>query len=227
VKIDSVLETARNDRAVVPASAARERVWSNLSRPRRSRSTVLVFATSAAFGALLCFGLVRLLQPPAAVQHLVVEAGTASVLTLKAPARVDVGKRHIELEEGTATLRVAADGSGVLEVAAGTCFLTDSEGRHRVSGTEKFDPQLSAEVAMYQRGWAQLTTDPKAALDVFDTLLGRFPHGALEQEARLSRIEALQALGRRPDAAREARAFLNDFPQSERAGELKKLLEEK
>ena len=63
MKIDSVLEEARADAAVVAPGAARERVWQNLSRPRRSRPTVLLFAGSAALGALLCLGIVRLAQP--------------------------------------------------------------------------------------------------------------------------------------------------------------------
>jgi hypothetical protein len=240
VKLESVIETARADEAVVPSSAARERVWRGLTKPRRARRTLLLFTASAALGALICFSLIRFVQRPPEVPAVSVVQGAVqpvaarhvkidgpAELVLHGPAKVDVGARHIEVEEGVARLRVAADGSGTLQVESGTCFLTDSEGRRRVSGTQALGQQLSEQVALYERGWSQLSADPKVALDVFDELLRRFPNGALVQEARLSRLEALQALGRRDEAARDARAFLRDFPESERAAEVKKLLEEK
>lgn len=238
MKLETLIETARADEAVAPSSAARERVWRGLAAPRRSRPTVLLFAASAALGALICFSVIRLVQrPPEAPAVAVVQGAVAPVaprhvkvegpaeLLLRGPAKVDLGARHVELEEGVARLRVAADGTGTLQVESGTCFLTDAEGRHRVTGTQPLGQQLSEEVALYERGWSQLSADPKGALDVFDALLRRFPNGALVQEARLSRLEALQALGRHDEAARAARDFLNDFPQSERAAEVKKLLE--
>jgi hypothetical protein len=229
MKLESVLEEARNDAAVVAPGAARERVWHNLQRPRRARPTLLYFAASAALGAVLCLGIVRLVQPAPQLQLAKVELGQATFLTLRAPARVELGTRRIELQEGTATLKVAADGSGMLEVQSGACFLTDSDGSRRpvTSGTTQLGPLLSEEVALYERGWAQLSKNPQAALAVFDDQLRRFPKGALVQEARLSRLEALVALGRHAEAVQEARSFLQDFPQSERAAEVKKILEEK
>ncbi len=245
MKVESLIEAARNDAAVTATSAARERVWNRVSSPRRQRSALVLFAASAAAGALLCLLIVRTVQPahdgsPAAIAvlqgtvepisqgHVKLAPGKAE-LTLRGGAEVELGSnRRVVVEEGVSQLRVAADGSGTVRVDSGSCLFTDSQGQRRLAAGSSlnFGQRLSEEVALYERGWSQLTADPKHALEAFDELLRRFPHGALVQEARLSRLEALQAL-KRPEVGAEARAFLKDFPDSERAAEVKKLLEEK
>lgn len=54
-----------------------------------------------------------------------------------------------------------------------------------------------AELALYHLAHLEQTRAhrPKVALEALDALLARFPNGALAHEAKLSRIEALRALG--------------------------------
>jgi hypothetical protein len=49
-------------------------------------------------------------------------------------------------------------------------------------------------------GYLRRDRNPGAALAALDSYLGRYPHGALEKEARLARIDALVLLGRNDQA---------------------------
>lgn len=63
-------------------------------------------------------------------------------------------------------------------------------------------PAVSPEVREMDRAMGTLRRDhnPGAALAAFDNYLERYPHGALEKEARLARIDALMLLGRNEQA---------------------------
>lgn len=65
-------------------------------------------------------------------------------------------------------------------------------------------PAVSPEVREMDQAMATLRRDrnPGAALAALDSYLGRYPHGALEKEARLARIDALVLLGRNEQALR-------------------------
>lgn len=49
-------------------------------------------------------------------------------------------------------------------------------------------------------GYLRRDRNPGAALAALDGYLGRYPHGALEKEARLARVDALVLLGRNEQA---------------------------
>jgi hypothetical protein len=49
-------------------------------------------------------------------------------------------------------------------------------------------------------GYLRRDRNPVAALAALDNYLGRYPHGALEKEARLARVDALVLLGRNEQA---------------------------
>jgi hypothetical protein len=242
VKPESLIEAARSDSAVTPTRGARERVWNQLSHRRRPRATTaLLFAVGAALGALLCLLAVRFVARPPAVSVVVHDGAVETVsrrhvrlapgkaeLTLSSGAEVELGERRVLVEVGVTELHVAADGSGMVRVDSGSCLLIDSQGERRLQAgaSVSFGQPLSEEMVLYERAWALLAADPARALSAFDELLRRFPHGALAQEARLSKLEALDAL-KRPETGTEARAFLHDFPDSERAAEVHRLLKEK
>lgn len=63
-------------------------------------------------------------------------------------------------------------------------------------------PAISPEVREMDRALSTLRRDrnPGAALAALDGYLGRYPHGVLEKEARLARIDALVLLGRNEQA---------------------------
>ena len=86
---------------------------------------------------------------------------------------------------------------------------------------------LGAEVALYEQGVLRMrrTNDLAGALTLFEQWQARFPRGALAPEVALSRLEVLSKLGRDADAIAAGRQFLNDFPQSERASEVERLIE--
>ncbi len=83
---------------------------------------------------------------------------------------------------------------------------------------------LSAEAALYAQGVLRLrrTQDLEGALKVFEASKARFPHGALAPEVALSALETLSRLGRTAEAASAAAAFLREFPDNERASEVRR-----
>lgn len=83
---------------------------------------------------------------------------------------------------------------------------------------------LSAEAALYAQGVLRLrrTQDLQGALKIFEESKARFPHGALAPEAALSSLETLSRLGRTAEAASAAAAFLLEFPDNERAAEVRR-----
>jgi len=83
---------------------------------------------------------------------------------------------------------------------------------------------LSAEAALYEQGVLHLRrgNDLEGALQLFTQFQARFPNGALAPEVALSRLETLSRLGRDAEAASAASQFLREFPDSERAGEVRR-----
>jgi hypothetical protein len=71
------------------------------------------------------------------------------------------------------------------------------------------------ELALLTRARSALRAgDPAQCLSTTNQYLSSFPRGVLQAEAQVLRIEALQHTGARSEAQREARAFLEHFPQS-------------
>jgi ferric-dicitrate binding protein FerR (iron transport regulator) len=84
-----------------------------------------------------------------------------------------------------------------------------------------------AENAFYEVGRAlrdQLTS-PREAIAAWSRYRARFPRGLLRAEADISILETLLALGDREAALREASAFLQLHPRSERRAEVARLVE--
>jgi hypothetical protein len=63
--------------------------------------------------------------------------------------------------------------------------------------------------------------DAARALQILDDCRRHFPSGVLEQERERLSIDALVALGRGPEAAARAGAFLRAYPDSPHAGEVR------
>lgn len=84
---------------------------------------------------------------------------------------------------------------------------------------------LRAEAALLKKGELQLRqlNSPADALVTFQDAQHRFPSGSLGQELSLSALEAMLALEQWSDARRNARAFLTQFPDSERQVEVRYL----
>jgi TolA-binding protein len=63
-------------------------------------------------------------------------------------------------------------------------------------------PAISQEVLELDRaiGYLRRDRNPAAALAALDSYLGRYPHGSMEKEARLARVDALLLLGRNAQA---------------------------
>jgi hypothetical protein len=57
-----------------------------------------------------------------------------------------------------------------------------------------------------------------------DEFLRRFPRSALEQEARFARLRGLSRLGRKSDAAAEARQYLSENPDTATRDEARRVL---
>ncbi|MHB8416574.1 MAG: outer membrane protein assembly factor BamD [Myxococcales bacterium] len=79
-----------------------------------------------------------------------------------------------------------------------------------------------SDLALYELGrLRQLHLgDLPGAIELFDEYRSRYPHGALEQEAGLSIIEAELARGKLGRARPEMDRFLTEHPESERAEEV-------
>lgn len=74
---------------------------------------------------------------------------------------------------------------------------------------------LAHELAALDAARATLAADdPRSALALLDIYDDRFPHGRLELEAEVLRIDALAKSGRREAARQRAEAFLRRNPQS-------------
>ncbi len=66
--------------------------------------------------------------------------------------------------------------------------------------------------------------DDAASVRRLDEFLQRFPRSALEQEARFARLRALSRLGRKSDAAAEARQYLSENPDTATRDEARRVL---
>ncbi len=71
-----------------------------------------------------------------------------------------------------------------------------------------------AEEDILHRARAALATSPQTALDLTNQHAKKFPHGVLGQEREIVAIEALENLGRSPEAASRAARFRTHFPAS-------------
>jgi outer membrane protein assembly factor BamD (BamD/ComL family) len=64
--------------------------------------------------------------------------------------------------------------------------------------------------------------DPHAAMATLERLQARFPKGVLLQEREVLTIQVLSALGDNAAASRKARAFLEAYPNSPHAPQLRR-----
>ena len=80
-----------------------------------------------------------------------------------------------------------------------------------------------AETALYEVGRIRqrVLHDPKGAAEAFDAYLRRFAQGSLRQEVVLSLIEARLQLGDSNGALANMHTFLEDYPGSERATDVR------
>jgi Tetratricopeptide repeat len=87
---------------------------------------------------------------------------------------------------------------------------------------------LGLESALLTEARAQLRRgEPQAALATLERLQTRFPRGVLMQEREVLNIQVLSALGDTPAANRRARAFLDKYPTSPHAPQLRRFLGER
>jgi hypothetical protein len=84
-----------------------------------------------------------------------------------------------------------------------------------------------AENAAYQLAWITRynLNRPRQAIALWDKYRNRFPAGVLRAETDLSIVDTLSQLGEVPAALAEAKAFLSRYPNSERRGEIRRLVE--
>jgi hypothetical protein len=70
----------------------------------------------------------------------------------------------------------------------------------------------------------RIAGDDAASVRRLDEFLRRFPRSALEQEARFARLRGLSRLGRKSDAAAEARQYLSENPDTATRDEARRVL---
>jgi TolA-binding protein len=82
-----------------------------------------------------------------------------------------------------------------------------------------------ADLALYELGRLEQRQlhDLPSARDAFSTYVSDYPHGSLQQEVRLSLIEVDTALSRSKEALSLASSFLESYPSSERAPDVRLL----
>ena len=71
---------------------------------------------------------------------------------------------------------------------------------------------------------ARKSGDDAAVVKYLDEILARFPGSTLEPEVRLARLRALSRLGRKDDAASEARRYLSENPDAVTRDEARRVL---
>jgi hypothetical protein len=92
-------------------------------------------------------------------------------------------------------------------------------------GDESADLNLSPELVPLDLARRAIANrEAPRALDILDDYGTRFPGGALRSEATMLRIEALVAVGRRPDATRLGAAVLASAPDSPYAARVRSLI---
>jgi hypothetical protein len=83
--------------------------------------------------------------------------------------------------------------------------------------------QLALESRMLTDARAQLRSgDPRGAMATLDKLQSRSPRGILAQEREVLTIQVLAALGDTAGAGRRAKAFLDTYPNSPHAPQLRR-----
>jgi hypothetical protein len=94
-----------------------------------------------------------------------------------------------------------------------------------VSSRTDATAQLSRELDFLERARAHLALQqPIVALSALNDYERTFPAGAMKVEASALRVEALEAAGRRQEAAALARAFLAAYPENPMAGRVRTVL---
>jgi len=87
--------------------------------------------------------------------------------------------------------------------------------------------ELSQQVADYRLAVAQIRRDPAFALEQLKTQRANWPSSAIRHEVDLRIIEALVTLGRRNEAIDAARSFLQQYPNSARSTEVRRIADTK
>ncbi len=78
----------------------------------------------------------------------------------------------------------------------------------------------ASELELVQRAQAALPSDAQRALAITDEHAHAYPSGELVQEREVVAVEALSRLGRKDEALRRARAFVQRFPRTPYAARL-------
>jgi TolA-binding protein len=85
--------------------------------------------------------------------------------------------------------------------------------------------ELSQQVADYRIAVAELRHNPPLALERLKAHRAKWPSSAIRHEVDLRIIEALVTLGRHNEARDAARGFLQQYPDSARAMEVRRIAE--
>lgn len=154
--------------------------------------------------------------------------------------RVEAGAVTLEANGTSTTLRAGDEWPALVPVPAPTSASTTARPTATVDAPAGVTarPLASASAATPASSLAEQNRllsgaldarrrgDPRKALALADELLARFPTSPLAQAARVERFRALSESGQRAAAAREARAYLADYPQGFARGEAEKLSNE-
>ena len=89
--------------------------------------------------------------------------------------------------------------------------------------TAQAPSELSRQVAEYHAAVDGLNVNPALAIERLSAYRSHWPKSSLMHEVDLRSIEALVKLGRRNEAANAARSFLQRYPGSPRAPEMRAL----
>jgi TolA-binding protein len=131
-----------------------------------------------------------------------------------APAKLE--KPPVTGAEGKALGDLHGRSNGPLQRAASASAQPESS----VGASE-----LSQQVADYRIAVAELRSNPALALERLKAHRARWPSSAIRHEVDLRIIEALVTLGRHNEASDAARFFLQRYPDSSRAMEVRRIAE--
>ncbi len=164
--------------------------------------------------------------------------GRVDVLGPRCEAHVD-GTAQVSVTDSQLVVRVFA-GSAEVVPADSSCRVLElsppppapshAQAGHAASAPplarERPRSPLAEEVAAYRQALAIERVDPIAALGSWRAAQKGWPKGALAHEVDLHVIITLVRLGHAEEARHEARAFLARYPDSPRAADVRKLVED-
>ena len=232
-------------RQVAPLRGSKRRIYEQVVAPRVRRSrfglrTAIVGLCLAASTSAMALGY-HWVTSRAAVPPKVTAPASGSIRAIpelrKTQGHGVAGERQATEQpavSGSSTARPASSGAPAPRnlgagVASGMAprppaFAAEKESApepSNLSGPEV--SELSQQVRDYREAVATMRTDPKLALSRLYAYRSKWPRSAIGEEVELRVIAALLALGRRHDAANMASRFVQRYPSSARAPEIRRL----